>query len=133
MSSERHLFVIGWSDPLFASRKNWPQDRLGCERQERDKKMQKAASPEPSVITSSDHPPRRDPGVGNHLRWITVASVCLAFASCYLREFVLPHVPILSWGDQMLYATDGARMIAGQAPYAGYFLMLTPGTDLVYA
>jgi hypothetical protein len=71
--------------------------------------------------------------VSAHIKWIAVFSSIFAFVVCYLRNFVFPHVPILFWNDQMLYAIDGARMAAGQAPYSEYFLFLTPGTDLVYA
>ena len=39
----------------------------------------------------------------------------------------------MSWNDQMLFATDGARIVAGQMPYRDYFQFVTPGTDLVYA
>jgi hypothetical protein len=64
---------------------------------------------------------------------IAAIAVVLTFASCYLRNFVLPHAPILLWGDQMLYAANGARLLAGQMPYRDYFEFLPPGTDLVYA
>ncbi|HKF46818.1 MAG TPA: hypothetical protein VKB38_05625 [Terracidiphilus sp.] len=57
----------------------------------------------------------------------------LTFAVCYLRGFVLPHSPLLFWGDQPGFATKGARMLAGELPYRDFFEFLTPGTDLVYA
>jgi hypothetical protein len=66
-------------------------------------------------------------------RWIVAISVCFTIATCYLRDFVLPNVAIISWGDQTLFATDGARIVAGQMPYRDYFQLVTPGTDLVYA
>jgi hypothetical protein len=37
------------------------------------------------------------------------------------------------WTDQMLFASDGARIVAGQMPYRDYFQFVTPGADLVYA
>ena len=39
----------------------------------------------------------------------------------------------MSWNDQMLFATDGARIVAGQMPYRDYFQFGPPGTDLFYA
>jgi hypothetical protein len=68
---------------------------------------------------------------------LTTAIPALAFLAtfvlCYLRNFVLPNTPVLLWGDQMLYATNGARVLAGQMPYRDFFEFLTPGTDLTYA
>jgi hypothetical protein len=46
---------------------------------------------------------------------------------------VLPNVPTMSWNDQMLFATNGTRVLAGQMPYRDYFQFLTPGADLVYS
>ncbi len=60
-------------------------------------------------------------------------AACFTFSICYLRSFVVPHVPILLWGDQLGFATTGSRLLAGQMPYRDYFQFLTPGTDLVYA
>jgi len=56
-----------------------------------------------------------------------------SFFSCYSRTFVLPNTPILFWGDQLLYATNGARIIAGQTPYRDFFEFMPAGTDLLYA
>jgi hypothetical protein len=57
----------------------------------------------------------------------------LTFVACWLRTFVLPGVPVLIWGDQLLYATNGARVIVGQMPYRDFFEFLPAGTDLTYA
>jgi hypothetical protein len=57
----------------------------------------------------------------------------LAFAACYLRLFVLPHTTLLTWSDQLEYATKGVRILGGELPYRDFFEFLTPGTDLVYA
>jgi hypothetical protein len=65
--------------------------------------------------------------------WVVPFVVGITFAGCYLRNFVLPNVPQLLWADQMLYATNGIRMLAGQMPYRDFFEFMTPGTDLVYA
>lgn len=67
------------------------------------------------------------------LAWAGAITAGATFAASYLRTFVLPHTPILFWGDQILYATNGMRLLSGQSPYSGYFEFLTPGTDLVYA
>jgi hypothetical protein len=64
---------------------------------------------------------------------IVALSVLFTFLVIYLREFVLPNVPTMSWTDQMLFATNGARILAGQMPYRDYFQFLTPGTDLFYS
>ena len=66
-------------------------------------------------------------------RMIVTLSVLLTFLSCYLREFVLPDVPTMTWGDYGLFATNGARILAGQMPYRDYFTFLPPGTDLIYS
>jgi hypothetical protein len=57
----------------------------------------------------------------------------LAFAVCCLRSFVLPHTPLLLWGDQLGYATKGARILGGELPYRDFFEFVTPGTELVFA
>ena len=67
------------------------------------------------------------------LGWIAGFVGLFTFSACYLRNFVLPNVPVLLWADQMLYATNGARILAGQMPYRDYFQFLPPGTDLIYA
>jgi hypothetical protein len=66
-------------------------------------------------------------------RLIVTLSVLLTFLTCYFRDFVLINVPIMSWSDQMLFATNGTRILAGQLPYRDYFQFLTPGTDLIYS
>lgn len=57
----------------------------------------------------------------------------LTFLCCYLRSFVSGDVPFLFWGDQLGFATNATRMLAGQIPYRDYFEFLTPGTELAYA
>jgi hypothetical protein len=92
-----------------------------------------------SATTSLDGPdgpdrsPQTQPESGIQLRWLLAISVAFTFATCYLREFVLPHASVMSWNDQMLFASDGARIVAGQMPYRDYFQFVTPGTDLLYA
>ena len=79
------------------------------------------------------HPSQIDSTSGIQFRWLVAITVSFTFATCYLREFVLPHAPVMSWNDQMLFATDGARIVAGQMPYRDYFQFVTPGMDLFYA
>src|SRR5882762_9051259 len=66
-------------------------------------------------------------------RWTIAGLTALTFIVCYLRSFVFPHTPILLWGDQLGFATKGARLLRGELPYRDFFEFLTPGTDLVYA
>ena len=74
---------------------------------------------------------RRPKGTAPQLMHAAIGLV--GFFACYARTFVLPHTPILFWGDQMLYATNGARIVAGQMPYRDFFEFLPAGTDLAYA
>jgi hypothetical protein len=84
-----------------------------------------------SATTSLDHPSPIESTSGIQFRWLVAVAPAFTFATCYLRDFVLPHVPVMSWNDQMLFATDGARIVAGQMPYRDYFQFVTPGIDLV--
>jgi hypothetical protein len=86
-----------------------------------------------SATISLDHPSQIESTSGIQHRWLVAIAPSLTFAICFLREFVLPHAPVMSWNDQMLFATNGARIVAGQMPYRDYFQFVTPGTDLVYA
>jgi len=65
--------------------------------------------------------------------WQTASLVALTFAVCLLRLFVLPHTPLLLWGDALGFAIKGVRMLSGELPYRDFFEFLTPGTDLFYA
>jgi hypothetical protein len=65
--------------------------------------------------------------------WVALLAACITFVACYLRDFVLPNKPIMLWGDQLLYATNGYRMVSGQMPYRDFFEFLPAGTDLTYA
>jgi hypothetical protein len=67
------------------------------------------------------------------LNWLMALIAALTFALCCLRLFVLPHTPLLLWGDAPGYATKGVRLLSGELPYGDFFEFLTPGTDLVYA
>ena len=73
------------------------------------------------------------PPAGRSFGFILAISICFTIATCYLRDFVLPCVPTISWADQTLFATNGARILEGQMTYRDYFQFVTPGTDLVYA
>jgi hypothetical protein len=67
------------------------------------------------------------------LGWAMALLAALTFAVCCLRLFVLPHTPLLLWGDAPGYAIKGVRILGGEVPYRDFFEFLTPGTDLVYA
>jgi hypothetical protein len=85
------------------------------------------------ATTCLDHPSQIESTSGIQFRWLLAIAPSFTFATCYLREFVLPHAPVMSWNDQMLFASNGARIVAGQMPYRDYFQFVTPGADLVYA
>jgi hypothetical protein len=86
-----------------------------------------------SIDSSTGTPVRRDAALSTNPAWIAIALAGLAFAVCYLRSFVFLYTPLLLWGDQLGFATKGARMLGGELPYRDFFEFLTPGTDLVYA
>ena len=65
--------------------------------------------------------------------WILCVSGIFTLLVCVLRSFVLPHTPILSWGDGLGYATKGERLAQGELPYRDFFEFASTGTDLVYA
>jgi hypothetical protein len=67
------------------------------------------------------------------IRWGMMLAAALTFAACCLRLFVLPHTPLLLWGDAPGYAAKGVRLLEGELPYRDFFEFLTPGTDIVYA
>src|ERR1700722_16324773 len=80
--------------------------------------------------------PCESPRSSHQLRWGEMAAVALAaftFLVCYFRAFIFPAVPIVLWGDQIGFFSDGTRMVAGQLPYRDFFQIVPPGTDLVYA
>ena len=64
---------------------------------------------------------------------VTVLVVCFTFATCYLRLFVFPDVPIFVLGDAIGFANEGARIVARQLPYRDFFEILPPGTPYIYA
>ena len=86
-----------------------------------------------SATATPDSTPQTRSLAASKLRWLVATAVCFTFATCYLREFVLPHIPVISWADQMLFSSNGARIVQGQMPYRDYFQFVTPGTDLAYA
>jgi hypothetical protein len=68
-----------------------------------------------------------------NVSFVAGMSSLFAAAYTYLHIFILPATPILSGGDQWLFAQSGARIVAGQLPYRDFLEMLAPGTDLLYA
>ncbi|HEY1965324.1 MAG TPA: hypothetical protein VGG59_10360, partial [Acidobacteriaceae bacterium] len=65
--------------------------------------------------------------------WMMAGLAAATFAVCFLRSFLLPHTPLVLWGDQLGFATKGARVLGGELPYRDFFEFVTPGTELVYA
>lgn len=63
----------------------------------------------------------------------SIVAAIFNFAVCYLRSFILPHVPIVIWGDQLGFFNAGSRIALGQLPYRDYFQIVPPATDLTYA
>lgn len=64
---------------------------------------------------------------------LALLMACFAFATCYFQFFVFPGTPFLPGGDQILAASDGARVLSGQIPYRDFFEFLPPGSVLTYA
>jgi hypothetical protein len=50
----------------------------------------------------------------------------------YLRTFLLPATPFLTFGDEAHYFLHALRMLHGQLPYRDFFTFIFPGTDLLY-
>jgi hypothetical protein len=73
------------------------------------------------------------PNTAEPLTAITILVVCFTFATCYLRLFAFPDVPILLLGDAIGFVNEGARIVAGQLPYRDFFEILPPGTPYTYA
>jgi hypothetical protein len=63
----------------------------------------------------------------------SILTALFNFLTCYCRSFISVKVPIVLWGDQIGFFTDGSRMVLGQLPYRDYFKIVPPGTDLTYA
>jgi len=59
--------------------------------------------------------------------------VSFTFATCYLRLFVFPDVPMLLLGDAIGFVNEGARIVARQLPYRDFFELIPPGTPYTYA
>jgi hypothetical protein len=62
------------------------------------------------------------------LQFITVALIFL-----YLRTFLLPATPFLTFGDEAQHYLNALRMLRGQLPFRDFFIFIFPGTDLMYA
>ena len=77
------------------------------------------------------HNPR--PKTVGPLTAITILMVSFTFATCYLRLFVFPDIPILSLGDAIGFLNEGARIVGGQLPYRDFLEILPPGTPYTYA
>jgi hypothetical protein len=64
---------------------------------------------------------------------ISVLVAVFAFTVCYFRLFIFPNVPVIPLGDQIDFANDASRILAGQLPYRDFFEIVPPGADLTYA
>ncbi len=62
-----------------------------------------------------------------------VTITVLGFTSSYFQQFIFPAVPLVPWGDQVMWLQNGIRILGGRLPYRDYFQLTTPGTDLFYA
>lgn len=51
----------------------------------------------------------------------------------YLRMFLLPAVPFIANGDEILFFSRALRIVHGQVLYRDFFELVPPGTDLLYA
>jgi hypothetical protein len=85
------------------------------------------------VRTTTALEPESRLAIAMQSKWMMVLLAAVTFAACYLRSFLLPHTPLLLWGDQLGFATKGARVLGGELPYRDFFEFVTPGTELVYA
>src|SRR5882672_8838271 len=66
-------------------------------------------------------------------RFIFVLSFTGALVFLYLRTFLLPDIPFVAIGDQILFFVRAARIVHGQVLYRDFFELVPPGTDLLYA
>lgn len=55
------------------------------------------------------------------------------FIFLYLRMFLLPAVPLVAGGDEVLFFSRALRIVHGQVLYRDFFELVPPGTDLLYA
>lgn len=86
-----------------------------------------------SVPSYRSHMQDRRPNTGESLTAITISVVSFTFATCYLRLFVFPDVPIFLLGDAIGFVNEGARIVSRQLPYRDFFEILPPGTPYTYA
>lgn len=86
-----------------------------------------------SVPSSRFRTQNSRPDTVNSPMVITTLTVSFTFATCYLRLFVFPNVPILSLGDAIGFINEGARIVAHQLPYRDFFELVPPGTPYTYA
>src|SRR5260370_16972289 len=77
-----------------------------------------------TATTSHRHPSPGQPATETRFRWLLAITFFFTFITCFLRDFVLPHVPVMSWADQILFASDRPRILAGQMPSLTYLQFL---------
>jgi hypothetical protein len=59
--------------------------------------------------------------------------IAVALIFLYLRTFLLPATPFLTFGDEAQHYLNALRMLRGQLPFRDFFIFVLPGTDLMYA
>jgi len=55
-----------------------------------------------------------------------------AFASLYLKSFILPRTPIYQGDSSPIFLTEAVRMFQGQIIYRDFFELTLPGTQVAY-
>jgi len=65
-------------------------------------------------------------------QFLAAALAALAFASCFCQMFILPRIPLIPWGDPVLFLQNAMRMSRGQLAYRDFFEFVTPGIDVTY-
>src|SRR5450631_1190776 len=60
-------------------------------------------------------------------------SVVGAFVFLYLRTFLLPATPFMATGDEVQFFARAIRIVHGQVPFRDFFVLVPPGTELLYA
>jgi hypothetical protein len=51
----------------------------------------------------------------------------------YLETFLLPALPLVATGDEVMHLVHAVRIVHGQVPFRDFFIFVMPGTDLLYA
>jgi hypothetical protein len=105
----------GWKIPTILSSLKL-QAGLASEEQEMSPAQQEVMPPSCRILDAS-----------------TLLFMLAALIFLYAFLFVPPFIPIgSSFGDTMVYVSDGKRMLEGEDIYRNFFQFSTPGTSIVY-